>query len=529
MRGGPKPRPGRQAASIRLALIGAAFLVSLPAPAVAVYAPLEEIPVEDRLYQDLESLALRYDAGIHFLSLRPWSRGEARSFLEQVRKEAPEAAQDPSFRRIERQVIEDAKGSAAPLFRQRSGSQRLEVAPYLRLGYREDRTLRPAVDRDYRTGLAASLGFSDHWLVFVDWYAGTASSGPHGTPDFGTRFALLEGVDYSTWLDRAYVVYESAALRAYLGRSWLRWGSGVTGTLAVSDAAPAFERVSFDADLLRRARLSWYVGSLDAVTGQYVAGHRLSLRLSDAFEVGLAEEARFDGLDQFFYYFIPVFPYSFIEKRVAAFTSTSDTTNKFTKNNAMTSFDFRVRLARGLGWYGEILVDDLSVSSTFKPRQMAWQSGFHWTRPLAPGRLLNLRGEYTRVYNYTYSVWHRHDFSLGGMPLGYALGPDAEQLWGSASYDIGAAWQWGVEGASIRKGEGRLGQPWLPASGKVDNIPLSGTVQRTQRVSAYGRFEPTARLAIEASAGFVREANADHVAGADRSEPNGSVRVRARF
>ena len=504
-----------------------------PRPAFATYDPLEEIPVESPIYFDIESLALRFGAEGYFVNRRPWTRGEAVAFLEDLGLREPSSKEDPSFARLEREVTLTADGARAPLWSSEDEGRRLEISPYVQALYQEDRSRRPTVNRDYRLGAQVSAHAATRLLIFGDVYGGTASQGGHGTPNFGTKFALAEGVDFNAWLDRAYVALEGAdaphRVRATLAHSWVRWGPGATGTLGVSDAAPALDRLGFDVGILRGMQISWFVASLDPVEQRYYAASRVSVRLGDRLEVGVGEEARFDGTDQIFYYLIPAFPYTFIEKRVDAFTAATDTTNKFTKNNVMASADFSLNVARGMRWYGEFLLDDYSIASTFKPKQIGWQTGIHTARTLDGHRILSARAEYTRIYDFVYTVWHGHDFEFAGRPLGYALGPDAEQAWGELRLDWSVPWTATVEVARVRKGEGSIGQPWDPASGKVDNVPLSGVVERASSASAGLAYRPKAGLSIEGRVGYADVKNADHASGVDRAHVTGSMALRARW
>jgi hypothetical protein len=520
----------------RTLLLAAALASSLsvmPRPALAVYDPLEEIPVESPLYSDIESLALRFGAQGYFVNRRPWTRGEALAYLEDLTLRDPSSKGDPSFARLEREVSPTADGARAPLWTSEQEERRLEISPYVRARYEENRSRRPSLNRDYRVGAQASAHAASRLLIFGDLYAGTASQGGHGTPNFGTKFALAEGVDFNAWLDRAYIALEGNdtphRTRVTLGHSWVRWGPGATGTLGVSDAAPALDRLGFDVGILRALQVSWFVASLDPVEQRYYAASRMSVRLGNRLELGAAEEARFDGADQLFYYLVPVFPYTFIEKRVDAFTAGVDSTNKFTKNNVMASADFTLNAGRGVQWYGEFLLDDYSISSTFKPKQIGWQTGVHLARAVDARRILSARAEYTRLYDFVYTVWHGHDFELAGRPLGYALGPDAEQAWGELKLDWGVPWTATIEVARVRKGEGAIGRFWDPTSGKVDNVPLSGIVERTVSATGGLAFRPKAGLTLEGRLGYAAVDNAEHVQGIERKHLTTSIGVEARW
>ena len=209
---------------MRTLILIAAFASALSLiarPVFAVYDPLEEIPVESPLYSDIESLALRFGADGYFVNRRPWTRGEARAYLEDLALRESSSRGDLSYRRLEREVSLTAEGARAPLWTSEEEERRLEISPYVQGRYEESRSRRPSVNRDYRIGAQVSARAAARLLVFGDLYAGTSSQGGHGTPNFGTAFALAEGVDFNTWLDRAYLALEGNdtphRIRATLG------------------------------------------------------------------------------------------------------------------------------------------------------------------------------------------------------------------------------------------------------------------------------------------------------------------------
>src|SRR5258705_10050752 len=90
-----------------------AFLAALsatPRPAFAVYDLLEEIPVENPLYSDIESLALRFGSDGFFVNRRPWTRGEALAFLNDLRRREAAAEGAPPFSLVDRGVSPDPPG-----------------------------------------------------------------------------------------------------------------------------------------------------------------------------------------------------------------------------------------------------------------------------------------------------------------------------------------------------------------------------------------------------------------------------------
>jgi hypothetical protein len=135
------------------------------------------------------------------------------------------------------------------------------------------------------------------------------------------------------------------------------------------------------------------------------------------------------------------------------------------------------------GWrvYGEFLLDDYSFSSDYKPDMIGYQAGLEWRRMLGSRDDRRLAGEgsvgsavsghnmalgalleYSRVHNYTYSVYHHHDFAFEGFPIGYVLGPDVQFLVGQASLEWGR--QLGIPCAGRIPEEGRRPALAIPGS-----------------------------------------------------------------
>src|SRR5207247_6877730 len=98
--------------------------------------------------------------------------------LEWVGAGVPESASDPAVIRLRRQLSPE-RGGWEPLIHGRSDDRDLELSPYVRSDFSEDRARR-VVDRDFRGGLAASAALGEGALFDSDVYAGTLSPGPHG-------------------------------------------------------------------------------------------------------------------------------------------------------------------------------------------------------------------------------------------------------------------------------------------------------------------------------------------------------------
>ena len=507
--------------------LSALALLACTRPARAAYHALEELPVEDRLYRDIEDVAASYGLGAGFHETRPWDRADLRAFLDSLGTRVPQSASDPAVIRLRRQLSPEP-GGWEPLIHGRSDDRDLELSPYIRSDFSEDRARR-VVDRDFRGGLAASAAIGEGALFDSDVYAGTLSPGPHGNPTNSRRFGLIEGVQLNSYFDRAYVTLGGRFGRLHAGHTWLRWGPGVTGGLALSDGSRAFDVVEFRVPVVRPLQLVWFLASLDPVQQTYLAGHRIEARPWASVDCSFAELARFDGTSTAPLYLVPVIPYAHYEKRLIKSSDLATTgRDSLFKNNVMWSADVVWRVRSGLRTYGELVVDDFTFSGQYRPTAIGWQLGGHWRQRLG-GDAVSVRLEYSRVYRFTYSSYHHHDFVFAGFPTGYPLGPDVEMSWASLSYDRGPDWSVGLEGSYTRKGESTIGDAWYPGSGRVDNLELSGVVDKDLRGALSIRWAPSPALALNASGGWAAITDLDHRAGNDRSGAFGAAGLFVRW
>ncbi len=510
-------------------LPAALALLLLATPARAAYHALDEIPVESPIYPLVEDLATSHGCGSAFLHTRPWDRADLGRFLDELVRNAPAVAADPAYVRLQREM-EPANviGGWEPALVGEDPNSSLELSPYARTNYTDDRA-RHDVVRDFRAGAQGSLALGESVLLAGDVYAGTHSPGPHGNPVVSRHFGLIEGEQLNSYFDRGTATLRGKLGRLVIGHTWLRWGPGAWGSMALSDGAPAFDVIEARVPILGRAQLEWFVASLDPTTESYLAGHRLELRPTARWDISFAELARFNGASNAPIYFVPVIPYSHIEKRVLrSGASMPESLNVLGKNNVMWAIDAAWNARRNLRVYGELAIDDISFSSEKRPRALAWQLGFDARRVL-DGRAWTLRGEYARVYQYTYSSFHHHDFEFAGLPTGFPLGPDVDRLNGRLECRATPDWALGLEGTFTRKGGSELGDYYVPGSGSVNNLVLTGVLDVDARAAMTADWSPASGLVAGVTAGWARVTALNHVAGADVSGAYGETRLTLRW
>jgi hypothetical protein len=503
------------------------LLLAAASPARAAWHALEEIPVESPVYRLLDDVASNYPLSKGLLLTRPWTRADLGKFLDQLVADVPAAAKDPAVQRLSRE-LEPGGGldGLEPAMSTEDENASFELSPYAHVGYAEDKA-RGTVAHDNRAGLQASLAFGEHTLLFLDGYAGTTSPGPHGTPDANGSYHPTS-TDVVAWFDRAYATWATRGFMVRAGHTFLRWGPGASGTMALSDGAPAFDVVEARAALPGGAQFVWFVGSLDPAAETYLAGHRLEFRAGRRVQFSFSELARFNGSANAPIYLLPVLPYALMDRRVrGSGGQPADTSQQVPGNNVMYAGDFSWTWRPGIRLYGEVAVDDATLHNT-RPLAMAWQVGVHLRR-LVRGRAWSLRGEFSRVFPYTYSHYSGLDFAHAGFPTAFPLGPDVAQLSGRLEYRRNAAWTFGLEGSDARKGANELGEAWAPGQPVPANPVLTLPLEEDQRVAVTADWSPSPSWTLSAAGGTAHVQGLGHVPGTDASGQFGSASATLRW
>ena len=501
-------------------------LLLLAPRARATWHALEEIPVESPVYRWVDDLASSYPISDGLFLTRPWTRADLGHFLDQLVADNPGAARDPVVERLRRELEPQGglRHGLEPLLSADQEDASLEVSPYARASYGEDRS-RDGVFRDHRVGAQASAAFGDLGLMFVDAYVGNITPGSHGTPD-GTGSYLSTSSDVTAWFDRAYATFATHGFSVRAGHTWLRWGPGAAGTLALSEAAPALDLIEFRARFGKAAQLTWFVASLDAASETYLSGHRLELRAGPSVELSFSGLARFNGVSNAPLYLIPVVPYPLMEKRARAAGGAPDSLDAERLVNVLYSADFTWTWKPGFRLYGEAMVDDVTLDGS-RPLRAGWQGGVEIRRAGTP-RSWSARAEYSRVFAYTYAAASGQDFTHAGFPTGFLLGPDVDQWFGRFEWRWGAGWAWGLEGFNTRKGAIPLGQAWDPAT-PVPDRALTFPVDQDLRGALTADWSPSPSWSVSVVAGEAHGTSRGHVVGDDQSGAYGSARATLRW
>ncbi len=503
-----------------LAAALASTLLAFAPPRTAHAQPVEYLPVWSPLYDEIDALAARRLLDSLALYTRPLARADIARALDRARRLHPDLERDLPYQRLERELVRELTDLGAPCAARESGPL-LDAGPH-------DRRLRVSLAGHARGDYDAKRAAA-HFRM-RDESALSARGGLQIGSAFGafeevgvTRIrgqrafidALASNTDLELAALRGEITARSGPLGAAAGYESFRWGPGRRGTLLLSDAAGPMTFLAFQGSFGGRLTATALSAVLSQADGRYLAAHRFEWAVSPRFTLGLAEAARYrsESLDPL--YAAGVFPYALV-RRIHIRDASNDSLRVIERANVMASADLTVRAAPALTLYGEILVDDFVTKTSDAPHQLAFQAGFRSERPYG-ARWVRFLGEYTRVFNYTYSVTYDQSFIYRDRPLGYVLGPDVENAWLTAALDLSRDWQLRWTGDFTNHGEGRLGVPWVPGSGGASSGHLSGVIERTREVWGDARWLPRDNVDAGVGLGFRRVENERNVPGAKRT------------
>ncbi len=402
------------------------------------------------------------------------------------------------------------------------------------LGGAFEKNVAPSIDRRSVVGFrgnywhAPGLSLNGEYLV----------TGLAHAREFGNTVGGGSDIQFTT--PRFTFDWHARFWEVWGGRDGNRWGPGRSGGLLLGGGAPPFGQFGYKVNLGGFVTASAVHGWLSQAEGRYAAFHRVEMNLG-RFRLGVGEGVRYHGTSPEPLYLLNLVPYAAVERLLTQGGTEGANRDSLFRSNYIADADLSWRVRPGTAIYGEIAVDDVKTSEP-GPTRLAYQAGVLHT--VNGSRELTLQAEYTRVYDYTYSVFYGQNFYHAGAPLGYPLGPDVADLEAWADLDWNLDWTFTLHGFHRRVGEGNDGRPWCPASQETDNpYPVDcatfdpgasgrafrGVVERRTGLEAGARYAPRDNLRLSVSAGAVRVAGARHVAGRDETRPLATVEAAWRW
>lgn len=528
-------------------------------------APPEPLSPWAAVDAEIERLVVRGELPFEAWVMRPADRGELAAWLAMGPHGRPGATGSAARSRLaavlrwERQRWLPASPLAArprerpgALLRFGSRVTSLHLSPYLRLMPQLVDGQEGEWTSGSRIGFRAHLAWGHQLAISTGLFAAEI--------DEARSFAdpLIAGTDFVLHEEEVTLSARWGPLRFRTGRDRHRWGPGISGTLLLSDSGQPFNFVEYQLRLSddlcflaltgetgRNAgaadEIRIYAGE-DPVTNphphRYLSAHRLLWNVTPDFYVAFSEGARYQTASPHWLYLAGIVPYTLVE-RLDLQDESSDTADGLLRNNVLWSCDFAWRFRPGWIAYGEILADDIATESSEMPTRGGFQIGTTWT-PQWQDWEWTLGAEFTKVSNYTYSVYYQDlcqcDWEHQGLPLGYAGGPDVENYLLRCAADPHPRWSAGSWLRHTRQGEGALGKPWLPTSSGCCPVcdadcqdasawALSGNVTRTLAIGCQLRYRPQA-LFWMALAAEIREVAQSDASGRRRIQSGSTLRFQ---
>ena len=225
---------------------------------------------------------------------------------------------------------------------------------------------------------------------------------------------------------RSYFQYKHLKFDILLGRDFLRFGPGRTGTLLISDASRPFDQYRLSA---RYKFAKFIFGTLQLNNHgnvvRYLSFHRLSIFAAKNLTINLTESILYTGSQG-----SPAFKFlnPFLLYHAEQLNSTG---NSAGKGNTIESIDIDWYPERNFHLWGSFLLDDFQIDKKTKgdlePNELGFLTGAGVTNLIIPRNELWV--EYAAITNRTYQTPHPDDhYVQRGYPVGYFLGNDFDNL-----------------------------------------------------------------------------------------------------
>ena len=510
----------------------------------------ESLPIFHWVYDYVDELRVHgYFENFYILN-KPFTRGRIAEYL--IRLNGKINSGELSIKKADRWLFDRLNDEFKPeiqILSQKSVKKQVSFGTYFiqELAGNEDRTVGHS---RFRSKL--NLRMSDE----VEFYNGIVLD---NRLDEDPSYLGKRQGGYAAFTEQAYITLGWKNLDFKLGRDFVRFGAGKTGTLMISDQAhlilpkqPARDEgdtSSFEelgsliiSDKVRPMdqfwasytykffKFSFLIVNLDPMmvpdtlsgsmvrANRFLSSHRLEFKLLDRFYFGITESIIYGGPEGNWElaFLNPFIFYHGVQR------------NGPVEGNTFGSIDFAVYPFKNLSLFGEFLIDDIqlekSVPADLEPDELGIIFGVQLTDPFKISGT-HFFTEYTRITNRTYNAinpWEK--FLHRQQPIGHFLGNDFDR------WDINLS-QWVLPGLRfslgferIRRGEGRIrnefDRPWLNLTveeGYSEPFP-TGIVEKTNAAKFEIIYHPRANLRFNLFGKFKDVKNIENRLGVTNSE-----------
>ena len=330
-------------------------------------------------------------------------------------------------------------------------------------------------------------------------------------------------------IPEAYLRFRIPWLDLDIGRQYLYWGPGFRSSVALSNTAPSFDLARLTGDY-RYFKITAFTAALSPWQNKqrFLSAQRLEVNLWDRVLIAPSlyvvhsldpSSAQTKDLFGFINPLIPLYP---------------EIANAGHDDNGLVSLDVAGYLPY-VKLYAQVMADNFEAN-VYNPKTPPNAIGYQAGLLALPLPEFTVRYEYAGVTNFTY--YHRIPFiayTNFDVPLGHALGPDADEHFLELAWH---PWVWGsvaVQGIATRRGGRNRGdwtaRVWIPGDSTKYNVPEfpTGVVEQTVSLGPVLTFIPNSWLRLVGQVAWNRTVNLAGIAGDNRTALTFDARLEFRY
>lgn len=347
-------------------------------------------------------------------------------------------------------------------------------------------------------------------------------------PRLNYNFKFLENIENIINYDfvEGYLQYntqpaDNMDLTVQIGREKITMGNGYSSKLVISGNHPTMDFLKFKFKYgimtytsLHASTVGDFATDRSKLYTKYIATNRLKLSFPDFMDFGVGEMIVYSDRGIDIAYLNPLLFYKFAEM------SLQD------RDNGLVFLDFKTNFLKNLELQGTFFLDEnlighLQNLSRFS-NKTAYQFGGMWYEAFGLSDL-SLIAEYTKIRPYVYTHDNNKDnFTSFGQIIGNHIGPNSDQIFGSASYNINEWIRPTVSYSYTRSGEnlvspngalvknvgGDVFQPYRYDIDPLDAPFLDGNRVNTSELILNLKIEPIRDFIFDISYNYISR---DHV------------------
>ncbi len=390
---------------------------------------LEEIPLDSWIYPVVDELHFQGFFPKLFVADKPYNRGEIFAELVKIKREMGNDARSlrPHQLWLFQRLFDEFKWEFDAQNQALNESEDLPLTFRWGSAFNLKSDLHKEGEPLYKPVFNAYVGAE---LGDRFYFRSRARVENHVSQNRSVRARPWTRNDLGGTLDDTYLKYHWKYFDLTLGRERLQWGPGFADVDLLSPNPPPFDMLHVKATY-KSLRFQFFFNRLDdfpdTAAGappvpRYFAAHRLAFKPYQWLELSLSEVVLYGGPNRKteWYYLLPFVPYY------------GEQYNNFKDDNPLWSIDWSVTPNQHFAHYGEFLIDDFQLSciggKCTEPQEIGIRAGVV-VSSFGPYQNNFLNIEYSKINNFVFGQNKFYNlYTYYGVPIGAALGPDADYL-----------------------------------------------------------------------------------------------------